>query len=127
MLVRIRAREESETGAARDAWTRARGAAHVALARRGSRLGVYDLRESLEKSGTPLPVEFMAALSLIGDATCLESIAAAYAYAPATQDDWWRDHLVDTFRAVVKREKLDARHAVMKKIQKRWPAILTTA
>jgi HEAT repeat protein len=127
VLVRIRAREESEAGTAREAWTRARGAAHVALARRGSRLGVYDLRESLEQSGTPLPVEFMAALSLIGDATCLESIAAAYAHAPAKRDDWWRDHLVDAFRAVVKREKMTARHAVMKKIQKRWPAILTTA
>ena len=127
LLERIRAREESEAGTARDAWTRARGAAHVALARRGSRLAVYDLRESLEKSGTPLPVEFMAALSLIGDATCLESIAAAYAHAPAKQDDWWRDHLVDAFRAIVKRQKLTARHAVMKKIQKRWPAILTTA
>ena len=69
----------------------------------------------------------MAALSLIGDATCLESIAAAYAHAPAKPDDWWRGHLVDAFRAIVKREKLTARHAVMKKIQKRWPAILTTA
>ena len=127
LLERIRAREESEAGTARAAWTRARGAAHVALARHGSRLGVYDLRESLEKSGAPLPVEFMAALSLIGDATCLESIAAAYAHAPAKRDDWWRDHLVDAFRAIVKRDKLTARHAVMKKIQKRWPAILTTA
>ena len=66
-------------------------------------------------------------VSLVGDATCLESVAAAYAHAPGGGDDWWRDHLADTFRAIVKREKLTPRHAVMKKIQKRWPAILTPA
>ena len=126
LVERIRGREEAASGTERDAWTRARGAAHVALARRNSRLGMYDLRESLEKSTAPLPVEFMAALSLIGDVTCLESIAAAYAHAPSGADDWWRDHLVDTFRAIVKREKLTGRHAAMKKIQKRWPAILST-
>ena len=127
LVERIRTREESLHGPQRDAWTRARGTAHVALARRNSRLAMYDLRESLEKSSGPLPVEFMAALSLVGDATCLESVAAAYAHAPGGRDDWWRDHLADTFRAIVKREKLTPRHAVMKKIQKRWPAILTTA
>ena len=128
LVERIRGREGSERGAARDAWTRARGAAHVALARRGSRLGMYDLRESLEKSTAPLPVEFMAALSLIGDASCLDSIAAAHAHARPDgkdEDTWWRNHLVDAFRAIVTREKLTKRHAVMKKIQKRWPAILT--
>jgi HEAT repeat protein len=126
IVERIRAREASASGAEREAWTRARGAAHVALARRKSRLGMYDLRESLEKTATPLPVEFMAALSLIGDATCLESIAAAYAHAPGGADDWWRDTLADAFRAIVTREKLTRRRAVMKKIQKRWPAILST-
>jgi len=126
LVERIRTREEAARAPQRDAWTRARGAAHVALARRGSRLGMYDLRESLEKSSAPLPVEFMAALSLVGDATCLESIAAAYAHVPGGNDDWWREHLADTFRAIATREKLTARHAVMKKIQKRWPAILST-
>lgn len=125
LLQRIRDREESERGPQREAWTRARGAAHVALARRGSRLGMYDLREALERSTAPLPIEFMTALSLIGDATCVEAIAAAYAHVARRGDDWWSDHLADTFRAIVKREKLTARHAVMKKIQKRWPAILT--
>ena len=129
LIERIRAREDAERGAQRDAWTRARGAAHVALARRGSRLALYDLRESLERAKAPLPVEFMAALSLIGDASCLESIAAAYAHASADaghEDAWWRDHLADAFHAIVKRGRLTARHAVMKKIQKRWPAILST-
>ncbi len=129
LVERIRAREEAETGAAKAPWTRARGASHVALARRGSRLAVYDLRESLETTRTPLPVEFMAALSLVGDASCLESIAAAYAHASesgARVDGWWRDHLADAFHAIATREHVTARHAVMKKIQKRWPAILST-
>lgn len=126
LIDRIRAREDSESGAQRDAWRRARGAAHVALARRGSRLALYDLRESLEGAKTPLPVEFMAALSLAGDATCLESIAAAHAHAAGPENKWWRDHLVDAFHAIVQRERLTGRHAVMKKIRKRWPAILNT-
>jgi HEAT repeat protein len=126
LIDRIRAREESETGTQRDAWRRARGAAHVALARRGSRLALYDLRESLERAKTPLPVEFMAALSLAGDATCLESIAAAHAHAAGPENEWWRDHLADAFHAIVRREQLTGRHAVMKKIRKRWPAILST-
>ena len=126
LIDRIRAREESETGPQRDAWRRARGAAHVALARRGSRLALYDLRESLERAKTPLPVEFMAALSLAGDATCLEAIAAAHTHAVGPENEWWRDHLADAFRAIVQRERLTGRHAVMKKIRKRWPAIFST-
>jgi len=126
LIDRIRAREESASGAERDAWRRARGTAHVAMAKRGSRLALYDLRESLERSRSPLPVEFMAALSLAGDATCLDSIAAAHALAAGPDNAWWRDHLADAFHAIVRREKLTGRHAVMKKIQKRWPQILQT-
>ena len=127
LVEHIREREALDAGGRHDAWTRARGAAHLALAKRGSRLGLYDLRESLEKATAPLPVEFMAALSLSGDATCLESIAAAYAHSSTATDKPWRDHLLDAFHAIVKRERVTARHAVMKKIQKRWPAIVRTA
>jgi HEAT repeat protein len=127
LIDHIRAREESASGTQRDAWRRARGAAHVVLAKRGSRLALYDLRESLERAREPLPVEFMAALSLAGDATCLDSIAAAHAHAAGAENEWWRNHLVDTFHAIVRREKLTGRHAVMKKIQKRWPQILQSS
>jgi HEAT repeat protein len=126
LIDRIRGREESASGAERDAWRRARGAAHVAMAKRGSRLALYDLRESLERSTSPLPVEFMAALSLAGDVTCLDAIAAAHALAAGPDNAWWRAHLADAFHAIVRREKLTGRHAVMKKIQKRWPQILQT-
>jgi HEAT repeat protein len=51
---------------------------HLALAQRGSRLVLYDLRESLESTREPLPVEFLAALREIGDVSCLEPLAAAF-------------------------------------------------
>ena len=123
IVERVRDREGAEAPARRAGWKRARGSAHVALAKRSSLLGLYDLREALESASGPLPVEFLAALALIGDASCLEAIAVAHTRAT---DRWWREHLADTFRAIVKRDHLTARHAAMKKIQKRWPAILTT-
>jgi hypothetical protein len=98
-----------------------RASAHVALAERGSRLGVYDLRESLERSRTPLPVEFLTALSLAGDASCLEAIARAHAEAG---DTWWRDHLARAFQAIVSRQRLTKRHAALRRVEQRWPGAL---
>lgn len=117
LVERIREREAAEPSAKRGEWARARGTAHVALAKRSSRLGLYDLREALDGATTGLPVEFLAALSMVGDASCLEAIAAAHARASGS---WWRDHLADTFQAIVARERLTRRHAVIKKIEKRW-------
>ena len=116
IIERLREREAGTPAAARGEWTRARGTAHVALARRSSRVGLYDLREALEEASTPLPVEFLAALSIAGDSSCLKAIAAAHERAT---DTWWREHLADTFKAIVAREGLTRRHAVMKKIEKR--------
>jgi hypothetical protein len=117
LVERIREREAAEAPARRGEWARARGMAHLALAKRSSRLGLYDLREALDGATTALPVEFLAALSIVGDASCLEPIAAAHARAA---DSWWRDHLGDTFQAIVAREGLTRRHAVIRKIEKRW-------
>ena len=69
LAVNLRARE------ARAAWQNARGALHQALALRGSRVAVYDLRETIEQSRGPLPTSFVAALHVVGDASCLEPIA----------------------------------------------------
>ncbi len=121
IIERVREREASESVAGRGAWTQARAAAHVALAHRGSRVALYDLRESIEGAAAPLPVEFLTALSLIGDSSCIEAIVGAYARA---KDSWWRQHLADAFRTIVAREKLTRRHAIMKKIEKRWPAVV---
>jgi hypothetical protein len=121
LIDRMREREGSEPTEVRDQWRLTRAAAHVALAQRGSRVALYDLRESLEATTTPLPVEFLTALTLVGDASCVEAIAAAYTKA---KDAWWRKKLAAVFRDVVAREKLTRRHAALKRIEKRWPGVL---
>ena len=121
VVERTREREAAEPAARRDEWTMARAAAHVALASRGSRLALYDLRESLEAANTPLPVEFLKALSIAGDVSCLEPVAGALAKA---KNAWWRGHLAAAFRAIVAREHLTRRHGAVKKIEKKWKAVV---
>ena len=91
------------------------------------------MRELLEGTTGPLPVEFLAALSQVGDASCLETIAGAYARssgpesgADLARHDWWRQHLADVFRAIVAREGINRRQAVAKKIEKRWAGMWTS-
>ena len=124
VVERVRERESAGPAGRQPAWTTVRVAAHAALARRGSRLALYDMRELLEGAKGPLPVEFLSALSQIGDASCLEAVAGAYARASGSdvsRHNWWRQHLADVFRAIVVREGITRRHAVSKKIEKRWP------
>jgi hypothetical protein len=121
IVERVREREASESAAGREEWTLTRAAAHVALAHRGSRLALYDLRESLDAATAPLPVEFLKALSLAGDASCLEAIAGAHARA---RNAWWHDHLARAFREIVARERLTKRHAALRRVEKRWPGVL---
>ena len=117
IIERVREREALVPAGRRPEWLRARAAAHVVLANRGSRLALYDLCESLKAGAAPLPVEFLTALSLVGNASCLEAIAAAH---QRWDDEWWRQHLADSFHSIVERERITRRHAVMKRIQKRW-------
>jgi hypothetical protein len=105
-------------------WRAARGVIHVALATRGSRLGVYDLRESLERATAPISADFVSAIRLVGDATCLEPLAAAIARMPIdleTRDHQAHDALVEAGRAIVTREGLTRRHVVVKRMLKAWP------
>ena len=117
----IRAREGSvRAQAKRTEWQGVRGALHQALALRGSRVAVYDLRETIEGARGPVPVSFLAALHVVGDASCLEPLAAAYSRA-GTGDARWRHQLGEAFHAIGRREKVTRRHAVMKRIAARWP------
>ncbi len=116
LIERVREREGGVSAEQRAAWTTARAAAHVALAVRHSRIALYDLRESLETAKAPLPVEFLKAVALVGDASCLEAIASAHA---AAGDGWWRQHLTDAFYAIIDRERLTARSPALKKIRKK--------
>ena len=130
MIDAVRAHEGTVTAAQRDAWRGVRGALHQALALRGSRVALYDLRESLAElahddgEAPRVPVSFLAALHVLGDETCLESIAAAWARAGADPDldtDPWRAQLASAFRAILRRQKLTRRHAALKRILARWP------
>ncbi|MCX6552796.1 MAG: hypothetical protein NTY02_17645 [Acidobacteria bacterium] len=122
-----RAREDdSRADADRDEWRSVRGALHLVLAERDSRVALYDLREAIAASATALPPGFAQALELVGDAACLESIADALARTPAaleSRDQQWRDALVKAGRAIVRREGLTRRHAVIRKIVRTKPAV----
>lgn len=120
LIDHVREREAGEPRSRRADWTAARAAAHLALAQRGSRLALYDLRETLAAANEPLPVEFVTTVSEVGDVSCLEPLAAAYTQAGGSRQDWWPRHLSGAFRAIVARERVTRRHAVMKKIEKKW-------
>ena len=116
----LRTREQRETAERREEWRALRGAVHQALAARNSRLALYDLRDSLLDPDR-LPVAFLAAIEEIGDATCLETLAAAYEASSRSGDAWWREHVATAFRAIVVREGLTRRHAAVKRMMTRWP------
>ncbi len=120
----VREREVSCAVSIRPAWTQVRGTVHATLAKRNSRLAVFDLRETLAAADAPLPVEFIAALVAIGDASCLEPVAAALdrSVVARVKDALWTRHLTEAFQAITSRERVTGRHGVMKRIEKRWPA-----
>ncbi len=120
MIDACRAREGAVPRAKRQEWQAVRGALHQALALRGSRIAVYDLRESLQDIKEHLPTSFLAALHVVGDQSCLEPVAAAYARADPA-DAWWRAQLAGAFRAIARREHVTRRHTVVKRIEARWP------
>jgi hypothetical protein len=99
-----------ESGAPATEWRGVRGALHQALALRGSRIAVYDLRETVEAASAALPSSFLTALHLVGDQSCLAPIAAAH---KRSSDQRWSHQLEAAFKAIVKREKL-ARKPVAK-------------
>ena len=117
----LRARESADVAQAAD-WRALRGSVHQALAVRGSRVALYDLKESLSEARTPLPVSFLSAVHTVGDSSCLEPLAQAYAHA-AAPEEWWRQQLASAFRAVMTREKLTRRSAAVKRVLAKWPGM----
>ena len=75
---------------------------------RGSRLAVYDLRESVEALGSQTPVGMLSALQQVGDVSVLDAVADAWA---GSTNAWFRGQLVTIFREIVAREKITKRHA----------------
>ena len=76
-------------------------------------------------ASTPLPVSFLAALHVLGDASCLEPLAVGV--GRGRRDDAGRRAMAPAaggrFRAIVQREKMTKRHAAMKRIAARWPGV----
>jgi hypothetical protein len=102
-------------------WRAARGALHQALALRHSRVALYDLREALEQASGALPSSFIAAVTLIGDESCVEPLASAYANAGS--DARWRQQVAQAFREVVKRERITKRHSALRRALAKAPEL----
>jgi hypothetical protein len=107
----VRARESAE-GPRQAEWQAVRGTLHQVAAARGSRVALYDLRETLEAARAPLPAAYLSAVRIIGDADCIEALAAAFRRATTAA---WQHQLADTFHELAKRLKLTRRHAAMRR------------
>jgi hypothetical protein len=116
MIDAIRAREAEAANGEQEGWRSLRGSLHQALALRGSRVALYDLRETMASTTEPLPASFLAALHVLGDDSCLEPLAAAWSRAnPA--DERWRHQLASAFHAIVRREKITRRHKMIVRLK----------
>lgn len=102
-------------------WLAVRGALHQALALRGSRIALYDLRETVERAAAPLPSAFLGALQTIGDESCLEPLAGAFTRAKA--DARWQHQLAQAFREIVKRERITKRHSALRRALGKAPGL----
>ena len=123
LIERLQAQERSESAARlREEWRRARGLAHRTLAKRGSRLALYDLRESFDTTPEPLPDDFLMAVETLGDASCLEPLARAWSVAP--NDPTWRARVSTTAAQIARRARLTARSAAMKRMRRQWPGFI---
>jgi hypothetical protein len=124
LMSEIRERERREPSArARHRWVLARAAVHAVLARRGSRVALYDLRESFDAAQEPLPLDFLSAAIAIGDAATIEPLARAWA-AAAASEKWWRGRLQDAAADIVKREKLTKRSTALKRVIAKYPGFI---
>jgi hypothetical protein len=123
LATRIREHERREPAArVIQDWVVTRGAVHAALARRGSRVALYDLRESFDAAQGPLPLDFLGAVTAIGDASCLEPLARAWTASP--REAWWRTRLSEAAADILRREKLTGRAAVVKRLRAKYPGFL---
>jgi hypothetical protein len=120
LVTRTREREQAESSSRlRSEWVQARGRAHHALARRQSLVALYDLRETFEAASSALPQSFLSTAAAIGDASCLEPLARAW--AAAGKDLNWKHQLSTSAAAIMRREKLTGRSAAVKKLRANYP------
>lgn len=121
LIEKVRSKESEGRAARRRDWRAVRGTLHVALARRGSKVALYDLREALERAVEPLPPDYLMAMGEIGDATCLEPLAVAFVQALSMEDaDLWRRDVASAFGRIVEREGLTRRHGPIRRVRARF-------
>ena len=123
LITRTREREQAESSSRlRSEWLQARGRAHQALAKRDSLVALYDLRETFEAATGALPQSFLSTAAAIGDASCLEPLARAWAAAGKDLD--WNHQLSTTAATIMRREKLTGRSAAVKKLRANFPGFI---
>jgi hypothetical protein len=123
LVTGTREREHAESSSRlRSEWLHARGRAHQALARRKSLVALYDLRETFETATEALPQSFLSTAAAIGDASCLEPLARAW--AAAGKDLNWKHQLTTTAATIRRREKLTGRSAAVKKLRANFPGFV---
>jgi hypothetical protein len=123
LVTKTREREHAESSSRlRSEWLQARGRAHQALARRQSLVAVYDLRETFETATGALPQTFVSSAAAIGDASCLDPLARAW--AAAGKDVNWKHELSTTAAAIMRRERLTGRSAAVKKLRANFPGFV---
>jgi len=123
LVTKTREREHAESSSRlRSEWLQARGRAHQALARRQSLVAVYDLRETFETATGALPQTFVSSAAAIGDASCLDPLARAW--AAAGKDLNWKHELSTTAAAIMRRERLTGRSAAVKKLRANFPGFV---
>ena len=123
LVTRTHEREQAESSSRlRSEWLQARGRAHQALAKRNSLVALYDLRETFEAATSALPQSFLSTAAAIGDASCLEPLARAW--AAAGKDLNWKHELSTTAATIMRREKLTGRGAVVKKLRANFPGFV---
>jgi hypothetical protein len=123
LVTKTREREQAESSSRlRSEWLQARGRAHHALAKRQSLVALYDMRETFESSSSALPQSFVSSAAAIGDASCLEPLARAW--AAGGKDLNWKHQLSTTAATIMRREKLTGRSAVVKKLRASFPGFV---
>jgi hypothetical protein len=123
----VRAKEREASPSEKDGWRALRGSLHQSLALRGSRVALYDLRETLEEDAEGgVPPSFVAAAQVLGDRTCLEPLAALWGRIPPGEEHA-RHQVSSAFQAIAKREKLGKRDAFLKRILAKSPNLMPPA
>jgi hypothetical protein len=122
-IVHARERERQEPSPRRrHEWLVTRGAAHAVLARRGSRVALYDLRETFDAASAALPLDFITAVRTLGDADSLEPMARAW--AGSESDGWWKARVAEAAADIIRRLRLSGRSAALKRLRAKHPGFL---